>query len=47
LAPAVVSAQAGTHIPETVVMGPHFRGDDKSGAFAGKPADRSREVLSI
>ena len=26
--PAVVPAKAGTHIPETVVMGPRFRGDD-------------------
>src|SRR5262249_48165001 len=25
---AVVPAQAGTHIPELVVMGPRFRGDD-------------------
>jgi hypothetical protein len=25
---AVVPAQAGTHIPEVVVMGPRFRGDD-------------------
>ena len=25
---AVVPAQAGTHIPEAVVMGPGFRGDD-------------------
>src|SRR5262245_1064090 len=25
---AVVPAKAGTHIPETVVMGPRFRGDD-------------------
>jgi hypothetical protein len=24
----VISAQAGIHIPETVVMGPRFRGDD-------------------
>jgi hypothetical protein len=24
----VVPAQAGTHIPEAVVMGPRFRGDD-------------------
>ncbi len=27
-ATAVVPAQAGTHIPETEVMGPRFRGDD-------------------
>jgi len=26
--PAVVPANAGTHIPEAVVMGPRFRGDD-------------------
>jgi len=26
--PSVVPAQAGTHIPEAVVMGPRFRGDD-------------------
>ena len=25
---AVVPAKAGTHIPEPVVMGPRFRGDD-------------------
>jgi hypothetical protein len=25
---AVVPAKAGTHIPEAVVMGPRFRGDD-------------------
>jgi 2-iminobutanoate/2-iminopropanoate deaminase len=25
---AVIPAQAGIHIPEPVVMGPHFRGDD-------------------
>src|SRR6202047_153986 len=25
----VVPAQAGTHIPETVVMGPRLRGDDR------------------
>jgi hypothetical protein len=25
---AVVPANAGTHIPEAVVMGPRFRGDD-------------------
>jgi hypothetical protein len=27
----VVPAQAATHIPETVVMGPRLRGDDNSG----------------
>jgi hypothetical protein len=26
---AVVPAHAGTHIPEAVVMGPRFRGDDR------------------
>ena len=33
---AVVPAQAGTHIPEAVVMGPRFRGDDSfmSSSFA-------------
>ncbi len=25
----VVPAKAGTHIPESVVMGPRFRGDDR------------------
>jgi hypothetical protein len=25
---AVVPAKAGTHIPEAVVMGPRFRGDE-------------------
>src|SRR4029434_1710982 len=25
----VIPAYAGTHIPETVVMGPRFRGDDR------------------
>jgi hypothetical protein len=28
VARSVVPAQAGTHIPELVVMGPCFRGDD-------------------
>jgi hypothetical protein len=27
---AVVPAHAGTHIPEAVVMGPRFRGDDRN-----------------
>jgi hypothetical protein len=28
---SVVPAQAGTHIPESVVMDPRFRGDDSCG----------------
>ena len=35
----VVPAQAGTHIPETVVMGPRFRGDDTG------ENQRSRQAL--
>jgi hypothetical protein len=37
---AVVPAQAGTHIPEPVVMGPRLRGDDHHQPYSVFPNDK-------
>jgi hypothetical protein len=37
---------AGTHIPETVVMGPRFRGDDSVDAGIAK-RDKERSSLFV
>src|ERR1700756_4710586 len=42
----VVPAQAGTHIPETVVMGPRLRGDDRL-KLAPRGEQRSRGAAKV
>jgi hypothetical protein len=44
---SVVPAHAGTHIPEAVVMGPRFRGDDSKQAVRLTCISQHRDFTAV